>query len=231
MYTRIKKQVWPSQAVRLERDAIGEIPNYNHISSLVDHEVDPEVLTFRRVTARDLVRREDPPKKVTMLVRDYIDDHLYNVRHRVSPSCFPMLTALQPQYGYFSSPSLEIFSTNQVHGYDFSQFRSSLHFTKELALRYDEYRELEQAEHRARNVAVAQSRDMDEPFPEIQREQGESKQIWHTPTELFKVSPTRPLVRPSPLSRLTPSLSAALVWTGNRQVSSRRLPHEPLPLP
>jgi hypothetical protein len=31
------------------------------------------------VTAKDLTHRREPPKKVKMLVRDFVDDSLYNV--------------------------------------------------------------------------------------------------------------------------------------------------------
>lgn len=45
-------------------------------------------LKYRRVTAKDLSRRHEPPTRVKMLVRDFIDDSLYNVRNFPSPSFF-----------------------------------------------------------------------------------------------------------------------------------------------
>lgn len=37
---------------------------------------------YRRVTATDLANYREPPTRVKMLVRDFIDDSLYNVSSR-----------------------------------------------------------------------------------------------------------------------------------------------------
>lgn len=127
-----------------------------------------------------------------MLVRDYIDDHLYNVGIASFPFshlvCSADFCIPQPNYGYFSSRSLEIFKTPTEHGYDFTNFRSSFHFTNEVARGYDDYLKEEDKARAELNARVAEARAVGEPFPVVQREQREGKQIWHTPTELFKVS-------------------------------------------
>ncbi|CDZ98080.1 Putative S-adenosyl-L-methionine-dependent methyltransferase MidA [Phaffia rhodozyma] len=122
-------------------------------------ELDSTLTSHRRVTAKDIAAREEPPTQVKMLVRDYIDDHLYN-----------------PQYGYFSSPQLEIFTTATKDGYDFTSFQSSFDFENTVSHRYAEYVQLEREKQKAR-VSMGEYED------EIGKG---GQQLWHTPTELFK---------------------------------------------
>lgn len=75
-----------------------------------------------------------------MLVRDYIEDSLYN-----------------PHYGYFSKRATIVTSPKHI---DFATVRDSAEFQEEVAKRYVLY-------------------GRDEPGP--------GKQLWHTPTEIFKV--------------------------------------------
>lgn len=93
-----------------------------------------------------------------MLVRDFIDDSLYNVSYIA-----PMLTRAdetQPNYGYF--PRNATIFTPPERGFDFSKFRDTPAFQEAVAERYEaEYGELVQG--------------------------GLGRQVWHTPTELFKV--------------------------------------------
>jgi hypothetical protein len=97
-----------------------------------------------------------------MLARDFIDDCLYN-----------------PHYGYFSTQAV-IFDPDDVgpgadkvgkelatrtEGFDFASFKSSRAFEDEVARRYGVFE--------AGESGVGK---------------GPGRQIWHTPTELFKVS-------------------------------------------
>jgi hypothetical protein len=83
-----------------------------------------------------------------MLVRDYIDDALYN-----------------PNYGYFSKQA-KIFSTSQdSNGFDFERIRNGRQFEAVIAERYQEYTD------KTDTLSL-----------------GPGSQVWHTPTELFKVS-------------------------------------------
>ncbi|KAL7423809.1 hypothetical protein Q5752_001393 [Cryptotrichosporon argae] len=115
---------------------------YNYNTSLsFSAEPDPEHATYRRVTAAELASRREPPTRVKMLVRDFIDDSLYN-----------------PHYGYFSR-NVTIFTPPSA-GYDFAQFQDQAAFEDAVAGRYEsEY----------------------DGLPE-----GLGRQVWHTPTELFK---------------------------------------------
>ncbi|QRW16843.1 SAM-dependent methyltransferase [Rhizoctonia solani] len=118
--------------------------NYNE-SSLFDVE-DPSALphqTFRRVTASQLAKQaKEPPRRVKMLSRDFIDDALYN-----------------PHYGYFPKQAT-IFTPETP--FDFAEIPNSRVFHQAVAERYRDYR-LE--------AGVGT---------------GPGRQVWHTPTELFK---------------------------------------------
>ena len=115
--------------------------NYNDKFSLSDVP-DAERASYKLVTANDLESAREPPRRVRMLVRDFIEDSLYN-----------------PHYGYFSKQAT-IFSA--LDPIDFSTIRNTAHFDVEVAKRYASY-------------------GVDG--------EGPGKQLWHTPTELFKVSP------------------------------------------
>ena len=106
-----------------------------------------------------------------MLARDFIDDCLYN-----------------PFYGYFSTQAV-IFDPDAVskkgnggaagarvgggtalqgsraEGFEFGKLRNTTEFEDEIARRYGEFEGLDGA-----------------------GEKGPGRQVWHTPTELFKVS-------------------------------------------
>ncbi|ODN84079.1 hypothetical protein L202_00098 [Cryptococcus amylolentus CBS 6039] len=120
---------------------------YNYNTSIdFDGEPDPDHVRWRRVTAADLVARKEPPTRVKMLVRDFIDDSLYN-----------------PNYGYFSK-NATIF-TPPKEGFDIPTFRDTAHFQETVAEVYEREYGLEQTEG---------------------AKGGLSRQVWHTPTELFK---------------------------------------------
>lgn len=119
--------------------------NYNE-SSLFDPD-DGSALpyhTFRRVTATQLAKsNKEPPRRVRMLSRDFIDDALYN-----------------PHYGYFPKQAT-IFTPETP--FDFALIPNSRVFHKEVAEKYRTYR------------------------VEAGLGSGPGRQVWHTPTELFKV--------------------------------------------
>ncbi len=113
--------------------------NYNDKISFSDIP-DAEHVKYKRVTANDLEREHEPPRRVKMLVRDFIEDSLYN-----------------PNYGYFAKQATIYTALEPI---DFSAVRNSTHFDAEVSKRYASYGE---------------------------DGEGPGKQLWHTPTELFKV--------------------------------------------
>ncbi|CCM00250.1 uncharacterized protein FIBRA_02279 [Fibroporia radiculosa] len=91
--------------------------NYNRIS--FQDVPDAEHVNYKRVTANDLEAHREPPRRVKMLVRDFIEDSLYN-----------------PHYGYFPKQA-DIF-TARDH-IDFRSLRNTVQFQEEVARRYAEY--------------------------------------------------------------------------------------------
>ncbi|RUP46994.1 S-adenosyl-L-methionine-dependent methyltransferase [Jimgerdemannia flammicorona] len=110
-----------------------------------EEDPNPEHKTYPRVTAQDIAAAKNPapPTRANMLVRDFIDDSLYN-----------------PKYGYFSRQAV-IFSPE--HDFDFTTMRDHLHFIKILGKKYAE---------------------VEQDFDDTDKV---ARQVWHTPTELFKV--------------------------------------------
>ncbi|GAA5821366.1 hypothetical protein JCM3770_006354 [Rhodotorula araucariae] len=152
---------------------------------------DPHAASYRSVQAKDLVRLNEPPKRVRMLARDFIEDSLYN-----------------PNYGYFAT-KVEIFdpdvaklrsaasssaqgkgkarddelrAAERAEGFDFGGFRNTADFEDEVARRY----------------MVFEGRGSGHPGEgegSAVMGQGVGRQVWHTPTELFKPWYGRALAR------------------------------------
>jgi hypothetical protein len=119
--------------------------NYNDSSLFdVDDTSAPAHTTYRRVTSTHLAKHaKEPPRRVKMLSRDFIDDALYN-----------------PNYGYFPK-QVTIFTPETP--FEFGGIPNSKAFQEAVAERYREYR------------------------LEAGIGTGPGRQVWHTPTELFKV--------------------------------------------
>jgi hypothetical protein len=118
-----------------------DVWNYNVVS--FDDTPDVDHVNFPYVTANDLERHDEPPRKVKMLFRDFIEDSLYN-----------------PNYGYFPKQATIVSSPEE--NFNFPSLRNSVEFQEEVGRRYAAY---------GQDMLV-----------------GPGRQLWHTPTELFKVS-------------------------------------------
>lgn len=119
--------------------------NYNSSSLLEgDAKSQVELASYTLVDANELEKCTTPPREVKMLVRDWIEDSLYN-----------------PNYGYFPKQAV-IFDTQHTT-FDFEKLRDSVEFQVEVSRQYAAYG--------------------------ADTLQGPGRQIWHTPTELFKVAP------------------------------------------
>lgn len=95
-----------------------QLVNYNDRFSFADTP-DPEHVKYKRVTANDLESEREPPRRVKMLVRDFIENSLYN-----------------PHYGYFSKQA-NIFASPQP--IKFNSLRSSVEFQEVVARHYAGY--------------------------------------------------------------------------------------------
>lgn len=120
--------------------------NYNRAEYALEGQDarDEEIAQYPRITAEELKTYRTPPRGVKMLVRDFIQDSLYN-----------------PHYGYFSR-RVEIFSP--VEPLNFNEMAESAELDATVSRLYREY------------DSSSDPRDVTG-----------SRQVWHTPTELFKV--------------------------------------------
>jgi hypothetical protein len=95
--------------------------DYNPFPAFGDSsQADTVAVAYRRVTANELESHAAPPTRVKMLVRDFIEDSLYN-----------------PNYGYFSKQAT-IFSAIDKP-IEFGRMRDGAEFQEEVASRYTEY--------------------------------------------------------------------------------------------
>ncbi|TFY64926.1 hypothetical protein EVJ58_g2312, partial [Rhodofomes roseus] len=131
----------PLLSTRTKHKATGKTAdekiNYNRLS--FQDVPDADHATYKRVTANDLESYKEPPRRVKMLVRDFIEDSLYN-----------------PHYGYFPKQA-DIFTA--IEPVQFGKLKNLVQFEEVVARKYAEY------------------------GPDGE---GPGRQIWHTPTELFK---------------------------------------------
>jgi hypothetical protein len=132
---------------------------------------------YPRQTAYDTAKYKTPPTRNKMLVRDFIDDALYN-----------------PNYGYFSKQAV-IFSPET--DFDFNGMRDHLEFMNILGQLY---------------------KDIEGEADEVDEV---ARQVWHTPTELFKVHIGFFFKVYTYI--LTVFLFIALVWLRYCQISSIRV--------
>jgi hypothetical protein len=115
---------------------------WNYNANPFDGKIGDEHKKLRLVNANQLEKEKKPPHGVKMLVRDFIEDSLYN-----------------PNYGYFPKQAT-IFNAQETT-FDFTSLRDSAEFQEEVAAKYAAYG--------------------------ADKFDGPGRQLWHTPTELFKV--------------------------------------------
>ncbi|KAI0410147.1 S-adenosyl-L-methionine-dependent methyltransferase [Xylaria palmicola] len=117
--------------------------NWQQRTQLFSVDMSEEYKKYPTVTADDLRSRRERPKRVKMLMRDFIEDSLYN-----------------PHYGYFSK-QVVIFSPGEP--FNFNALPDEPTFFYQVGQRYTEVEDALDA-----------------------KQHDDTRQLWHTPTELFR---------------------------------------------
>ncbi|KAI0531764.1 S-adenosyl-L-methionine-dependent methyltransferase [Xylaria digitata] len=117
--------------------------NWQQRTEMFSLDMSEEYKKYPTVTANDLRSRRERPRKVKMLMRDFIEDSLYN-----------------PHYGYFSK-QVVIFSPGEP--FNFNQLPDEPAFYAQVGQRYTEFEDALDA-----------------------KEHDDTRQLWHTPTEMFR---------------------------------------------
>lgn len=128
------------------RDRPGKSSAESSWQQRTDHFPQDKADEYRRypfVTADGLRTRKERPKRVKMLMRDFIEDSLYN-----------------PSYGYFSK---QVVIFNSGEAFNFAKIADEPEFQRLVGERYTAFEDR-----------------LDE------QEFNEARQLWHTPTELFR---------------------------------------------
>lgn len=117
--------------------------NWQQRSHVFQQDKVEEFKKYPLVTSDGLRGRNERPRRARMLMRDFIEDSLYN-----------------PQYGYFSK---QVVIWTPGDPFDFSSLPDEASFYAEYQRRYTDFEDALDA-----------------------KEYSDTRQLWHTPTELFR---------------------------------------------
>ncbi|OAA62027.1 cog1565 domain containing protein [Niveomyces insectorum RCEF 264] len=119
-------------------------------TDLFPPDMSAEYEQYPMVTAQDLRQRRERPRRVKMLMRDFVEDSLYN-----------------PHYGYFSK-QVVIFSPG-AEPFPFRRFRDEPAFHTALGQRFAAFED-----------------ELDAALVAGGGQPSATRQLWYTPTELFR---------------------------------------------
>lgn len=145
---------------------------------------------FPLVTSKQLAQRKDRPRKVRMLARDFMDDSLYN-----------------PHYGYFAK-EVDIFTPSAP--FDYHSIANEDEFMVQWTQEYKRYsraanqharespenQELTDAQEQGNKAGSGSGSGSGSDLTRaVPKHQTVSRQVWHTPVELFRPHYARALAR------------------------------------
>jgi Putative S-adenosyl-L-methionine-dependent methyltransferase len=133
----------------------------------------PEFESYPWVTAKQLRENRDRPRRVKMLLRDFIDGEysgdtvpadtglVFVIQPLANHPCGELDSLYNPHYGYF--PQQAVIFTPKTP-FDFNAMASESEFYRQLSREYTAFEDA------------------------LDKKQGQSdtRQLWHTPTELFR---------------------------------------------
>ncbi|KAH7321269.1 S-adenosyl-L-methionine-dependent methyltransferase [Stachybotrys elegans] len=139
-----QRRSYSDRRVSLDRGLKNNESRWQQRTHILPEDRSAEFAEYPYITLDELKTRTERPRRVKMLLRDFIDDSLYN-----------------PSYGYFSKQAV-IFSPGEP--FDFGVLRDEIEFQGELGRRYTEF----------------------EDALDLAEGENPTRQLWHTPTELFR---------------------------------------------
>ncbi|KAI1432171.1 S-adenosyl-L-methionine-dependent methyltransferase [Xylaria sp. CBS 124048] len=144
VYKQHRRTMTTRDTVRGRNSARKDIDaHWQQRTEMFSLDMSAEYKEYPTVTADDLRSRRERPRRVKMLMRDFIEDSLYN-----------------PHYGYFSK-QVVIFSPGEP--FNFNALPDEPTFYAQLGQRYTDFED----------ALDAKAHD-------------DTRQLWHTPTELFR---------------------------------------------
>lgn len=141
--------------------------NYSILPDTYSYTTDLNQHLFERfplLTSKRAARNKDRPRKVRMLTREFIDDSLYH-----------------PVYGYFSK-EVEIFSPEKPFNYN--EIRDVDDFILKWSDQYKRYDDPPPEPKKEKSTGKDTGKTPPKQKGVVRR--NASKQLWHTPTELFQ---------------------------------------------
>lgn len=164
-HTSSPLRIFNARRQQIRSYAGGKEPNdeseWQQRAYLYPGDMSEEFKKYPMVTANQLRSRKVRPRRVKMLTRDFIEGKSWNNQLlKRDTNVLETDSLYNPNYGYFSK-QVVIFTPGEP--FDFNSLKNEPEFHRLMGQRYTEFEDL-----------------LDDKEP------NDSRQLWHTPTELFR---------------------------------------------